>query len=287
MTCGAGQMLPCWQQETLDAVGEVMRQAHGLDVSCYEPSFVAKAIERRRQETGNETLEAYVAHLAEVCGESELLHASLRVSYSEFFRNPLSFALLEEVVLPRLVEAKTAEGESELRVWSAGCAAGQEAYSVAILLEELTVLRDVRLAHRIFATDQSEEALAQGRAGVYGEAAVANVRLRQLGHAFERKGEMFVAAPWLKGRVDFSAYDLLDAETSFPPASIYGGFNLVMCCNVLLYYRAEAQRIILDKIRRSLAADGVLVVGETERAVVEQTGGFFAMTAFTSVYQKA
>lgn len=286
MKNGKSQTLPCWQRETLDEVSAVMRQMLGLDVSRYEVSFLAKMIEKRRQATGSETSAAYLERLAAERDEAKKLRDSLTVSYSEFFRNPLTFALLEHMVLPGLIEAKIANGQDEVRVWSAGCAAGQEAYSVAILLEELIAVRESRLTYRIFATDQSEPDLAQARAGVYSAMSAGNVCLRHLGPALERKGDAFGVVAKVRERVDFSTYDLLEGETSFPPASIYGGFDLVMCCNVLLYYRPESRRIIADKLRRGLAAGGYLVTGEAERELVEQAGGFRSVMPFSAVFQK-
>ena len=102
---------------------------------------------------------------------------------------------------------------------------------------------------------------------------------------FSRKGEAYAIAPRLRERVDFSTYDLLDRGSSSPPASIYGGFDLVICSNVLLYYRPQIQRLILGKLRRSLAPGGYLVVGETERQIVENAGGLKAVAAPASIFQ--
>ena len=85
--------------------------------------------------------------------------------------------------------------------------------------------------------------------------------------------------------MDFSVYDLLDDGTC-PPASIYGGFDLVLCSNVLLYYRPKTQRLILDKVRRSLAPSGYLITGETEREIVAGAGGFRVVAPPATVFQQ-
>jgi chemotaxis methyl-accepting protein methylase len=204
------------------------------------------------------------------------LLGSLRVPYSEFFRDPLTFGLLEGTVLPRLVERAEAAAHRELRVWSAGCAAGQEAWSIAMLLDELSSLHGGTVDYRVIATDWSEPDLALAREASYSDEALANVRLRHLSSCFVRNGERRVVADRLRTRVEFSWHDLLDGATTCPPASIYGEFDLVLCCNVLLYYRPDAQRSILHKLWRSLAEGGHLVTGDAERNLVASAGSFGA-----------
>lgn len=271
----------------LDEIMATLRRRQGLDISCYDRSFLEKSIENRRKAAVGETPATYLERLAEDDVEAEAFSRSLGITYSEFFRDPFVFALLEQRILPGLVAAKEKSGRGEIRVWSAGCAAGQEAWSVAILLEELTAARDPPLAYRIFATDLSEPDLALARSGVYNATAVGNIRLRHLNRCFSRQGDAFAIAAPIRTRVDFSLYDLLDASTVCPPVSIYGGFDLVFCCNVLLYYCPETQHLILDKIQRSLAPGGYLLTGETERQIVGSAGGFYAVASPANVFRKS
>lgn len=283
---GRNQTLPRWERATLDEGIAVMRRTYGVDVSCYEESFLTKSIEKRRQATTAETPAAYLQLLSEDRAEAEGFSRSLRVTYSEFFRNPLAFALLEQMILPGLVEERSRNSRGELRVWSAGCAAGQEAWSVAILLDEMAAAWERPVPFRIFATDVSEADLALARGGVYSAEAVGNVRSRHLREYFSRQGHSLAIAPRIKERVDFSAHDLLNEDTTSPPASIYGHFDLVLCCNVVLYYRSETQRFILEKLRRCLVTGGYLMTGETERQIVESAGGFRAVAPPVSVFQR-
>jgi chemotaxis protein methyltransferase CheR len=279
------ELLP-WQRTALDDVIAVMHGRHGMDVSCYEESFLVKSLEKRRQATAAVTPSAYLQRLSKERAEAENFFRSLRVICSGFFRNPLAFALLEQMILPGLVEEKVRSSQGELRIWSAGCAAGQEAWSVAILLEEAAAARQAPVPFRIFATDVSEAELDLALRGVYSAEAVGNVRSLHLGKYFSRQGESFALVPWIRQRVDFSICDLLDVNTSCPPASIYGHFDLVLCSNVLLYYRPEAKRFILDKLRRSLMEGGYLLTGETERQIVESAGGFRTVAPPASVFQR-
>lgn len=268
-----------------DALIAVMGEAHGLDVSPYADAFLASSLEKRRKATSHRTDAAYLAHLPEDRAEAEILFGTLRIAFSEFFRDPLAVALLERTILPALAKARARSGRGEIRVWSAGCATGQEAWSVAILLDDLATTLGRPVPHRIFATDRSTAELETAERATYSTEALANVRLRQLGSAFSRRGDAYTILPQLRERVDFSLYDLLDPGTSCPPASIYGDFDLILCCNVLLYYRSEAQRLVLDKARRSLAPGGYLITGETEQQIVERAGGFRAVAPATAVFR--
>jgi len=264
-----------------------LAEAHGLDLTPYDTTFLQKTLDKRVAATGSASIAAYGGYLAEHRTDAVVLEQSLRIIYSEFFRNPLAFALLEQLILPGLIEAKARTDQGEIRVWSAGCATGQEAWSVAMLLDELTATAGAPpIAYRIFATDRSEPDLAQARTGHYSAEAVGNVQARRLRAHFSRHGDAFVIAPRLRARVEFSGDDLLDANSASPAASIYGDFDLVLCSNVLLYYRASARQFILDKLCHALAPGGYLVTGETERDIVAKHPGLRLVAPPAAVFQK-
>lgn len=273
-------------QVVLDEIILAMDRIYGLDISGYEPSFLGRTLERRLQAAGCVSEENYLAErLVKDRVEAEAFHRALRVGYSGFFRDPLTFALLETQVLPDLVEKGRKTGRGGLRVWSAGCAAGQEAWSAAILLEQLAPSPDRRPAWRVFGTDLYEPDLALARAGVYSAAELGNVRLRHLDACFTRQGHGFAVAARLRERVEFSVYDLLDAASSCPPTSIFGDFDLVLCCNVLIYYRPAQQARILDKLLGCMAPGGYLVTGETERRIAGNTGSIREAISYAPIFQ--
>ena len=266
--------------QELDALIQRMCGACAQDLTRYDPAFLAQSLERRVAATGGGSAAAYLARLAEDRAEAVAFYRSLSISYSEFFRTPLTFALLEALLLPGIAAERTRTGRPEIRVWSAGCAGGHEPYSLAILLAELAA------PHRIFASDIAEAELAAARQGVYGEAALRNVPLRHLRGCFEPHGGGFAIRPRLRDAVDFSRHDLLDPRATCPPASIFGDFDLIFCCNVLIYYRPDVRRLILDKLRCCLAPGGYLATSEAERAMVEQAGGFAPLIPLAAVFQK-
>jgi chemotaxis methyl-accepting protein methylase len=270
----------------LEALIQSMEQGHGLDISAYEMTFLQKTVDRMRADAGGMTVEAYCDCLAGSRTESEAFCRSLRVGYSEFFRDPLTFALLEQQVIPTLIAEKEEADGSELRVWSAGCAAGQEAWSMAILLDALCGAGEAALAYRIFATDVSEPDLNHAREGIYTAAAAGNIRLKHLQTCFSQQSDTYAIVPRLKARVDFSIYDLLDEQTVSPAESLYGDFDLILCCNLLFYYRPEIRQRILDKVCSALAPGGYFVTGETERGIVSEHQGLYAVNPPVAVFKK-
>jgi chemotaxis methyl-accepting protein methylase len=279
MNEAAGSMM----HDAADRLIAALSRAVNRDLTVYDAAFLATVLEKRLAATGAESSAAYLGRLAADPAEVEVFCRGLNVTYSEFFRNPLTFALLEAIVLPGLAQEKARSRHPEIRVWSAGCAGGQEAYSIAILLDELAA------ACRIFASDIVAAELVAARQGVYGAAAMQNVRLRHLRKYFtggDGGAAVFTVIPQLRERVDFSCYDLRDARSTCPPASIYGEFDLIFCSNLLFYYRPDVRQAILAKLQGCLAPSGYLVTGEVERLMVEQAGGFVPVAPPAAVFRR-
>jgi chemotaxis protein methyltransferase CheR len=251
----------------LTLLAHFLKQVHDIDISVYDESFFRKSIEKRIQATRCGTLEDYCAYLQQNDGEGKTFLDSLHIGYSEFFRNPLTFALLERVILPELIQKRKAGGQREIRIWSAGCAAGQEAYTIAILLEEWKTCTNEPLNYRIFATDVDETLLDQARLGQYPAEALKNVSLKRAQTWFTRQDDVYVVHPAVRQQIEFSRFDLLEAGLGCPPASIFGDFDLALCCNVLLYYRSQYRDSILNKFEHCITRGGYLVTGETERSI--------------------
>ena len=278
------QMNPPWNGETRARLIRTAEQALGRDLSGRDPSQVDEALTRRAHESGLNAQD-YAARLETDPAEAILFWQILNNSHSVFFRNPLTFALLEQFALPALLQKKDRDGQ-ETRVWSAGCAAGQEAYSLAILLWELSATRNHAPRVRIFATDHCAQNLTRARRGFFDRNDVQNVRLCHLRAHFSRKEKHYVIGPAVRPLVDFSEHDLLDARTPRPQASIFGEFDLIACCNVLLHYRPDIRRLILGRLHAALAPHGFLVVDEAERDWVTPSEGFDQVTAPGALFRK-
>ncbi len=240
--------------------------------SRYNMAFYNRAILKRIDELKFESIEGYMEFFRKDDGEKDILNDSLRISYSEFFRNPLTCAVLERLLLPLVITKKTNARRNEMRIWSASCAGGQEPYTLAILLEEQRKKISSGLTYRIFATDIAADALAEAKNGLYEYSDVKNVSLTRLDEWFERRALQYEVKPVLKERIEFSEFDLFSENASCPPGSIFGDFDLVVCANVLFYYTKEYQDKILEKASLCLAPDGFLMTGETEREIVMNNG---------------
>lgn len=267
----------------IDKIIRIMGQKYDKEVSMYDESFLIKSIEKRYIVTGTKTTDAYCKYLEGNSNEANLLCEALNINYSEFFRNPLTFGLLEQWILPGLKSLKS--GGGEIRIWSAGCSAGQEAYSIAMLLDNLCAAGGKEMRFRIFATDISETALEIGRKGVYDKDGVQNVRLKELQKYFNKIGETYTIDPKLRNQINFSNYDLLDKFSSNPPESIYGDFDIVFCSNLLFYYKPDIRNFILQKLQKSIAMNGYLVTGEAEKALVDKIDKLQMVATPAAVFQ--
>jgi chemotaxis methyl-accepting protein methylase len=259
------KMTPCFCHSQIT---DLCIRSDGIDVSKYDDSFLNKSLQKRMSEAHCTSLEEYFSLLEQSENERLLFIDSLHICYSEFFRNPLTFAVLERIILPALVLKKKKSKQKEIRIWSAACAGGQEVYSLAILLEELKNGAADQFSYRIFATDQSEAQVHEAIKGQYLAAALHHVSLKRVGEWFTRQGELYTIKAELQNNIAFSTFNLFNEELSCPSASIFGDFDLVVCANLFFYYKNEYRKIILGKIRNSISDDGYLMTGETERDIV-------------------
>jgi len=247
-------------------IKELLLQLENFDVSGYDESFLDKALEKRISETFCNSEEAYYEYLQQSHIEAQEFINSLSVSYSEFFRNSLTFSVLEHVVLPAIIYNKEKNNQREIRIWSSACASGQESYSLAMLLNEYFSKESVRF--RIFATDQSEEQIERAKLGYYHISELSHLTVKRLKEWFVKQADTYTIKDELKQQIEFSTFDFFDEKHISPPGSIFGDFDIIMCANVLFYYKPEFRKKILNKIKSNLSNDGVIVTGETEREIV-------------------
>jgi chemotaxis methyl-accepting protein methylase len=262
-------------QEVVDTIKKTL----GQDISRYDETFIQKTVASRCREN-DIAEERYIALLKTNIGEARSFCRALNVSYSVFFRDPLVFALLNQWLIPKLVSEK----KSEIRVWSAGCAAGQEAYSAAMLLDAMSEKSDFR--YRIFATDISNEALRAARQGSYAVHAMYSVPLKFVQEYFVRMGNTYQISNRLKQNVTFSYYDLLEAGSFNPQESIFGSFDIVFCSNLIMYYRPEYQRSIARKILRAVSETGYIITSEAERYLLRTLGNLRTIAPPAAILQK-
>ncbi len=261
---------------------QIMNETYGKDLTIYDQVFLSKSIERRIV-AGNVKKLDYGSYLVKNSNEADQLMASFNITYTQFFRNSLTFSLLEHLILPRLLNQKP-EG-TEIRIWSAGCSTGQEAYSIGILLEEMLTTASKSMRFRIFATDLSSEVLVLAREGIYDEDGISNLKIKYLKKYFIKNGEMYRVKHQLKQNIDFLRYDLLDQYSINPPESIFGDFDIIFCSNLLFYYQIDIRRTIVKKLKRSLSAQGYLISGEAESRFIGKDAELKMISPNSTIFQ--
>ena len=271
-------------KKELDRIIRVVQLLNGTDISMFDNSFLARSIEKRLSVIQCISIDRYLDFLETNPEEAGLLCRSLIIQFSEFFRNPLTFSLLEQVVLPKLIQEKLRTRQKGIRIWSAACSAGQEAYSLAIILEELMARAENKLSYRIFATDLFDTPLDEARRGQFTEASLGQVSMKRLTRWFEKRGNSYHIQPGLKDHIDFSVFDLLNPERFSPPASIFGDFDLIFCANLFFYYKTGYRDVMIRKIGNCLAPKGYLVTGETEREILMNFNITLKSTTFGGGY---
>lgn len=263
-----------------------LKETRGFDFSGCRGAMVARRVKHRFAPTACGDIGEYIRYLKETPGEIDHLINALTINVSRFFRDPLTFEYIAERLLPTLVYEKQKGADSALRLWSAGCSMGEEPYSVAILIREFADREGLTCDVAIFATDIDSRILAKAQEACYPPESVAAVKYGLLTKYFEQMGARFQLVPSIRQMVLFSAYDLLHKRSYCPPESIFGGFDLVLCRNVLIYFNADWQGLIFDKLHRSLAKGGFLVLGEAEMPPAAFRHRFIRSSDCCHVYRK-
>lgn len=203
---------------------------------------------------------AYLASLseAELARETEFLAAQLTPGETYFFRDQGQFALLRERILPELIERRSET--RRLRLWSAGCASGEEAYSIAMLIDmALPEWQSWQIT--LIGSDINRDALARARRGRYGDWSFRMVPENLKARYFRRNGDEWVLDARIRAMVDFRFGNLVTEPLQ---NWMFSDMDLILCRNVLIYFHPEAVRIVVEKLAASLAEGGYLVTGHTE-----------------------
>lgn len=234
-----------------------LRARTGRDYSRYKRSTIIRRIERRMQLRQVEVLNAYIELLRTDPEEMRVLGDDLLITVTSFFRDPETFEKLERDIVPRLFAGKGAG--DDVRVWSVGCATGEEAYSLAILLLEEAERRDSLPRIQVFATDLHDKSLQKAREGFYPGDIETDVSPRRLKRFFVKEGGGYRVRQQLREAVVFAPHNLL-ADPPFPR------LDLISCRNLLIYVQRDLQGEILELFHYALKREGYLLLGTSETA---------------------
>lgn len=233
---------------------ELLRRESGIDFSGYKESTVSRRIERRLLLSESFDLEHYVKKIESDPGERSSLYRDLLIGVTRFFRDPEAFERLKGLLSQRIEHLKT---EEEFRVWVPGCATGEEAYSIALLLQEAFREKGRRGALRIFATDVHRPSLEIARAGIYPPEGVRDIPEELRARYFQRQGQDYRISPDLRSCIVFIHHNVLcDAP--------FARLDLISCRNLLIYFKPPGQRKVLSLFHFALKAGGILFLGPSE-----------------------
>jgi len=247
-----------------------------FDFSGYKTSMLMRRIRRREIATGTTDLASYVAWVDSHPGELDVLVRDILISVTAFFRDPTAFAALREHVR-ELCAAKPLGGE--IRVWVAGCATGEEAYSVAILLVDALGPRLSQLRVQVFASDIDEEALSVARRGIYPAPSLVELPPDVVARHFRPVNNAYEVCKHLRDVVVFARHNLV----SDPP---FLRLDLVTCRNVLIYFDAPLQARVLQAFHFGLLPGGHLFLGRSE-SVAQADDLYLPVHRRERLYRKA
>lgn len=232
-----------------------LKENRGFDFTGYKRASLTRRVDHRMAEVGVGDYAEYLEYLEVHTEEFTALFNTILINVTSFFRDAEAWEYLRAEVLPSMLSAKARDGV--IRVWSAGCTSGEEAYTLAIILAEALGVEEFRQRVKIYATDVDEEGLTHARQATYDERQVRTVPAELLERYFDQVGGRFYFRKDLRRSVIFGRNDLVqDAPIS--------KIDLLVCRNALMYFNAETQSRILSRLHFALAPAGVLYLGKAE-----------------------
>jgi two-component system CheB/CheR fusion protein len=242
---------------TLKKIFILLRAQTGHDFSQYKPSTINRRIERRMAVHQIADIGSYAKYLQQTPVEAEALFRDLLIGVTNFFRDPEVFEALETEIIPNLFAGKIAG--STVRVWSAGCSTGEEAYSIAILLQERMEALKRNYSVQVFATDIDSRAIATARAGVYPASIANDITPERLARYFslEADGSVYRIHKNIRDMLVFSEQDLIKD----PP---FSRLDMISCRNLLIYLGPQLQKKLIPLFHYALQPGGILLLGTSE-----------------------
>lgn len=255
----------------MEQIGKIMKDRLGKDLGQFKKPFLNRRINARMRSVGVTSGSEYAQLLASDTNEPTLLFKSFSINVTEFYRDLFVWQHLSSQVIPELAKRHTA-----LKVWSAGCASGEEPYSLAILLREAL---GQKAKFSVIATDISADAIARAQKGQYLAQNIKNLSADIVSKYFTASGNnLFTINDSIKELVKFEHGDIV----SFAIDKV----DLITCRNVLIYYDKPAQELVFKKFHRSMQTDGYLIIGQDETMMgIESSKMFSCIFARERIYK--
>jgi chemotaxis methyl-accepting protein methylase len=268
------------KSDELDRLIAQVKVARGIDLRSYRRTYLERRLATRLRALGIESAEDYCIYLVRNKPEYDRLLESLSISVTEFFRDPKVWDMVRHRMFPELIEAKHRGRSRMIRGWSAGCATGEEPYSLAMCALDALGGNANRFHVSVLATDVDDAALAKAHAGRYPSAALRRIpaMYQQAYTRLTRDGEIEIS-PEIRKLVRWKHYSLFDDA----PMRLV---DVVFCRNVMIYLDRDQQDRVLDVFWDALARGGYLVLGRSERLTPAALSRFEVVDGRERIYRK-
>jgi two-component system, chemotaxis family, CheB/CheR fusion protein len=242
--------------DLIQSIFELLLSQTGHDFSYYKMNTISRRIESRMNANQIHNLSKYVQNLRENPREIEILFKEFLINVTNFFRDPETFEILKNKILPPLIRSKNED--DNIRIWVPGCSTGEEAYSIAIIFRELLEeIGNLKMKVQIFATDIDDESINKARAGVYPASILKYVSEERLEKFFTKKGNNYNVKKEIREMIVFATHSVIKD----PP---FTKLDLLSCRNLLIYLTSDLQKKLIYIFHYALNTNGVLFLGSSE-----------------------
>jgi chemotaxis methyl-accepting protein methylase len=270
--------MPKEDEKALSRILTQINRVTSFDARQYRAATLQRRLERRLMVTKSKSFKEYLALLKKDPSESHKFLDDLSINVSDFFRDKRIFITLKEKILPNLLEEISAHRGKRIRIWSIGCAKGQEPYSLAMILKDTMEKEKKELNISIHATDINKALLKHASQGLYQKKEIKNIPKKYLDKYFVKMNkDEFQTKDNIRKLIKFRQHNIISEDIS-------GKFHLILCRNLFIFFTPELQKKTFNKIHSSLKKDGILVLGTAE---TPKDGNLFRnLSSRDHIYQK-
>lgn len=267
------------EDPSYDLLKKKITEDTGFNCEYYKEAHFRRRINVRVRATSSDSYIAYIKLLKKNPEEYERLLDTLTVNVSEFFRNPEVFRLIENEIIPSIVKYGSESSIKSIRVWSAGCASGEEAYSLAILFHRFLKPNFEKYRIDIIGTDIDSRSLEKAKKGIYNESSLKNVSSNIKDNYFLKNGDKYQITDQLKKLAHFKHHDLISGPK-------IKQFDIIICRNVMIYFKKEIQEQLQLNFYQSLEKGGFFIIGKAETLLSPASSLFKTYSSRERLYVK-
>lgn len=261
----------------IDDLVSYVKSETGFDLTKYRPTTLNRRISHRQFALGLGDLHDYILYLYANPSELKNITDSTTIHVTEFFRDLDVFDYFPSKLLPAVVERKKGRYADDIRVWSAGCSTGQEAYSISILLDKF--LKNYKIEAEVIGTDISQKACNSAKRAIYSEKEVECLPENIIRKYFRKSEDGYTVIERIREKTSFFAHDLFSSPR-------FSGFDIVVCRNVLIHFKRDYRGEVIDSFYSVLNDSGLLILGKSEALSKVWKDKFKLLNPSMKVYQK-